>query len=291
MRIIHFSDVHAGGWLRDWTGLFDKRLLGTCNHVLRRARHHRWSRLIAAVRQIRLLAPDLVICSGDITSLSEPREFELAMTTLEPLVSDRRFEFLYVPGNHDAYVARPRLQQALRDAFRHLNRRRWTLDQLPQALSVQRWRVLAFNEAVAGRPWGSSGEMSPTAQAWAASELATPLAAPVPARVLVHHYPLRDAQGRRLSWRRGCHGTEDLLAAWDRGEMKFSLCGHIHTPFVRQDAGGGVEICAGSLTHFGVFNLLDYCPADGTFQQRWVPVDEDGPPTLIPVANSLPAEI
>ena len=31
MRIIHFSDVHAGRWLMHLGGYFDKRILGAIN--------------------------------------------------------------------------------------------------------------------------------------------------------------------------------------------------------------------------------------------------------------------
>jgi len=292
MRIIHFSDVHAGGWLRDWTGLFDKRLLGTANHLLRRARHHRWARLDAAVRQIRLLNPDVVLCTGDITSLSEPAEFRQAAAALEPLVCDRRFEFIYVPGNHDCYVPSRRLRQALADHFYQLNRHRWTLSALPAALDCKGLRLLALNEATPGPLIGSFGRLSSDSAAWLRRELGDAQQAPPagPPLALVHHYPLRDASGRPLGWRRSCHGAEDLGQAWDAGRLRFSFCGHIHSPFIRCDGGDRVEICAGSLTHFGVFSLVDYEPATGTMQHRWVTVDDDGPSAIVPMANALPSE-
>ena len=70
MRIVHFSDIHAHNPVPNWRCAFDKRLLGTLNFYLRRARWYQWQRVAEAVQQIRMLCPDVVICTGDYTTIS-----------------------------------------------------------------------------------------------------------------------------------------------------------------------------------------------------------------------------
>ena len=66
MRIAHFSDIHVGRWPQEIRAHFDKRLLGSLNYRLRRS--HQFSRdfLPRALCQLRMLAPDWVVCTGDL---------------------------------------------------------------------------------------------------------------------------------------------------------------------------------------------------------------------------------
>ncbi len=284
MRIIHFSDIHAGGRLRDLRGLFDKRLFGTLNHLFLRRRSRQWERVARAVTRIRLLAPDIVICTGDLTTLSEPREFEQACEALEPLVTDRRFEFLYVPGNHDHYVRRAKCRHSLRQAFSMLNRKRWELDELPVAFEFQHLRFILVNQAGPCPLYASYGKISAEAEAWLRDHLSGGENTPA---VLIGHYPLYNALGKKLPWRRCCRNNAVLQHAFDQGIIRLALCGHIHTPFAREGETGNLEVCAGSLTHSGLVNLVDYNVMDDTLAQRWLSVDNDDEP--VPELNGFSA--
>jgi 3',5'-cyclic AMP phosphodiesterase CpdA len=270
MRIAHFSDIHAGGWLRHWRGYFDKRLIGACNYVLNRRRTHQWSRVARAVECILALRPDVVICTGDLASIAEPAEFDQAEAALAPLLT-ADCEFLCVPGNHDAYVAHPRCQDACDRVFARLSGERWQLADLPLARTVGGCRFLLVNEARPAPPFAASGALSPAAAQWLENELAT-AGSSSSSRVLVGHYPLFDAAGGELPRKRRCSGAEVAQQALTDGRLQLALCGHIHTPFVRPAAGGGLEVCAGSLTATGRFAMLTVNDS-GAITHEWVDVD------------------
>jgi len=270
MRIVHFSDIHAGGWPQSLSGLFDKRAFGALNHLLRRSHLHEWRHVADAVQQIRLLSPDIVVCTGDITTLGEPAEFETALEALRPLIEDHRFELIYVPGNHDAYTAREASQQALADAFSRLNRGKWQLSELPVSLLFQHVRFLLLNEAVPAPAYSSAGIVDAPTRQWLAKELDGKSEDGPAATILVGHYPLLDRHGETVGWRRTCRHNEGLLAALRDGRVNLSLCGHMHTHFARREDGGAAELCAGSLTGSGVFNLVDYNLLEGKIEHRWL---------------------
>lgn len=288
MRIVHLSDLHAVcrprlGELRP-----DKRLLGTFNHYLRRAREHDWTRVQRAVARTQLLTPDLVLITGDLATTSQPAEFAQALATLAPLVADTRFELLYVPGNHDHYVARAAGYAALCAAFHTLNRGRWQLADLPLVHDVSGLRLVLVNQARPGRLYLSDGALAPPASATLAAHFADPQFKQKQRRVgLVAHFPLADALGQPLGRRRGCQGDAVLQQAFKQGVIDLAFCGHIHHPFVRWEAHGSVECCAGSVTHSGVFSLLDYDPASGRLEHQWIDVDSADTPAAPPL-NPLP---
>jgi Icc protein len=74
-RIAHLSDLHCGG------PYFEPNLL---------------ERAISEVNEFR---PDMVICSGDLTTFGFKHEYQLARSYLERIDCDA---FVVVPGNHDA---------------------------------------------------------------------------------------------------------------------------------------------------------------------------------------------
>jgi 3',5'-cyclic AMP phosphodiesterase CpdA len=74
-RIAHLSDLHCGG------PYFEAALLER------------------AISEINELRPDMVICTGDLTTFGFKHEYQLARQYLDQLDCDA---FVVVPGNHDA---------------------------------------------------------------------------------------------------------------------------------------------------------------------------------------------
>ncbi len=74
-RIAHLSDLHCGG------PYFEANLLER------------------AISEVNELKPDLVICSGDLTTFGFKHEYHVARSYLERIDTDA---FVVVPGNHDA---------------------------------------------------------------------------------------------------------------------------------------------------------------------------------------------
>lgn len=240
------------------------------NHLIRRARKHTWELAIAAVEKIPTLDPDVVVCSGDLSTISAPREFEQAIQTLHPLIDDTSFELLYVPGNHDHYTHDPVSVKHLQQAFQTMNRGRWQVDELPLAHTFEGVEFLLVNEARPEPPYSSAGGVTPVAQEWLQQWFAG-LAGATPV-CMVHHYPLYDEQGRELAWRRRSHGNEVMQQALRDGTAQLSLCGHIHEPYAREEAGGGIEFCAGSVTACASITVIEFDPASKAISWELVDV-------------------
>jgi 3',5'-cyclic AMP phosphodiesterase CpdA len=271
MRIAHISDIHVGCWTRDWTAFFDKRLLGQLNYYLRRRPAFRPEYLQRAVVRIAEIKPDLVVCTGDLTCVGSEEEFTAALSALNPLVDLPDCDLIYVPGNHDAYVWNVACEQSLDLAFRRLNRGRWGRQQLPQVLAYGDLRVFVLDECLPTNCLMSSGRLTPQAregfEAWTSR-----VRQPGERRMMVGHFPIRDGACMPLAYRRRLFGADTVWQAMRASRVDVRLCGHVHTPFIRRDAGGTMEICAGSLTATGVFGLLEYTPRDGAFSHSWVSV-------------------
>lgn len=294
MRFVHISDIHAGLLPRDPRAWLDKRALGALNQLLRRKRRCHMEYLGRAATRIRSLEPDWLVITGDLTSIGSPDEFALALEALRPLCDGvGPIPTLFVPGNHDAYVRDPASVAALQNVFTTLNGGRWTLasgtggvSALPAELEFPSLSVLVLDECPPTLPWLSTGRLSAEAREKFLEWTGRPRR-PGEKRMLVGHYPARLQSGRRIDWRRRLGGDLLLQDALDKGLVDVALCGHCHTPFVRTETAGSMEICAGALTVHGKINVLDFAPLTGRFTQRWEDISGNGP-AMIPLA-AVPA--
>ena len=253
-RIIHFSDLHAGFFSLQHGGFLDKRLFGCLNHLLRRRRQFRAERLQSAAKVFAALKADFFVCTGDLTSVGDPQEFALAEKLLAPILELAGDRFLYIPGNHDAYTNYPACRKALEDCFYRLNNKRFELHDLPQSQTFGPAEFILCNAAYPSPFFSSNGEIPEPD--W--KQLQKLLDAPrcTPFRLLLEHFPTRDAMGFPLTWRRKLKQAE-LLQQYHR-EKRFDvlLCGHIHHPFCLTAPHPQIQ-CAGSLTLNASFGLLD----------------------------------
>lgn len=102
MRIAHITDLHVEVIPR-FTQLFNKRAIGAVNLYLL-GRHDHFSRAssTALVAAVQALAPDAVVCTGDLTATATPEEYAQARVLLAPLID--AFPFYTLSGNHDVYT-------------------------------------------------------------------------------------------------------------------------------------------------------------------------------------------
>lgn len=102
MRVAHITDLHVE--VRPHiTELFNKRLMGVTNlYLLGRHAHFSPATVTGLVSAVSALAPDAVVCTGDLTSTATEAEFQRAAEVLRPLTD--RFPFVVQPGNHDVYT-------------------------------------------------------------------------------------------------------------------------------------------------------------------------------------------
>jgi 3',5'-cyclic AMP phosphodiesterase CpdA len=295
MRIVHLSDLHVARFPRSAHALLDKRLLGTANYLVRRAHLFHpeyWPRALDWIARLR---PELILCTGDVTCVGSPEEHEAAVAMLEPLRAQFSRRFLFVPGNHDAYVGAGDCRAALERTFRHLNGERWGLADLPLE-----WRVggLSLLLLDAARPMPcllSSGVLSADALAWLDERVSRPREEGE-CRVLICHFPLLAEDGRPLPRRRRMEGADAVLEHLQQGRFDVVLSGHVHKPFARWRQDGRGEVCAGSLTLNGCFNVLDWTPGTCHFRHFFVdvstPRDPGGPSldtSLSPVSGLAPS--
>ncbi len=278
MRIVHFSDIHFCLWPENFgRALFDKRILGLINFFLRRRSQVGHFSLDSALRRIEELKPQVVVCTGDVASISSEREFEKAVQTLSPLLANPDFEFVYIPGNHDHYVKDEHCQRAFREAFRKLNCDRWTLEELPATLMVENNELMVCDECRPTNIFLSSGYIEPGLEQALRSWLESPRRSGGH-RILAGHYPTRDSKGQPLSGRRCLNGGEIIRQALRKGQLDAYICGHIHEPYTHQEECGSLEVCAGALTTNGKLNVLDLSSnGEEPIKQFWQEVGQKVP--------------
>jgi 3',5'-cyclic AMP phosphodiesterase CpdA len=266
--------------------LLDKRVLGAANYLLRRARQFHLEYLRRACADIERLKPELVVCTGDITCIGSPEEHEAACALLEPLCTAAGHRFLYLPGNHDAYVRAADCRAALARSFQRLNGERWALGELPLEWQVSGLRFLLLDGARPVSCLRSSGALAPATLDWLAQRLAVPRE-DGECRVALCHFPLRGAAGQPLGWRRRLEGADSVWQHLRAGRLDLVLSGHVHTPFARWEADGRGEVCAGSLTLGGCYSVLDWTPGTRRFRQFFVDVTASRQPELPAIDGAL----
>ena len=104
IRLAHFSDPHLlslkGSRVRDF---LNKRWIGGLNLLSSRAYCHQTALFESLIEDLKTQQLDHIICTGDLTNVALPSEFEFAQSLFKqmPLKSS---EITVIPGNHDAYV-------------------------------------------------------------------------------------------------------------------------------------------------------------------------------------------
>lgn len=102
-KLAHLSDLHLTSLvnvrIRD---LLNKRALGYLSWRFRRRHEHLPAILDALRHDLRGLAPDHIVITGDLTHIGLPGECQQARQWLEMLGSPT--DVTVVPGNHDTYV-------------------------------------------------------------------------------------------------------------------------------------------------------------------------------------------
>jgi 3',5'-cyclic AMP phosphodiesterase CpdA len=253
VRLAHLSDVHITtrplGWRRrDW---FSKRVTGYINlrWLGRRYRFRRAEEVLAAlVEDMRRRRPDHVIFSGDATNLGFEAEFARAAHLLG-VSGDDRLPGLAVPGNHDYYT---RAIVAAGVFERHFapwqSGERVDGERYPFAQRVGPLWLVAVNSCVPNRwSWDASGRVG-AAQLRRLEALFDRLGPGL--RVLVTHYPVCKASGKREERAHGLRDLAHLIAVAERGGVSLWLHGHRHGPYVHANPPQAPfpVICAGSAT-------------------------------------------
>lgn len=233
LRIAHISDPHvlspAGvEWRRI---LFNKRITGFANLVLRRSRVHRRAYLLAVLSAAAASA-DHVVVTGDITNLALESEYEEARRLLDGVA--RSAEVTVVPGNHDIYL--PPVQRERRfphhfGAFLHSDLPEFALDLPVGPYPAVKLRgpaaIISVSSAVPRPPFIAAGIVGAAQLAALRRLLGHPEVARRTPVILIHHPPV-DRRIRLAQLRDGlvdAASFRNALAPLARGLVLF---GHLH---------------------------------------------------------------
>lgn len=266
MKIVHFSDPHAGGAAEDWLAYFDKRWVGVFNYRFRRRFRHDLRNLEKAVTHILNVRPDVVVCTGDLTSTGQPLEFDKVRPLLEPL-RDSAIPVVFVPGNHDCYVTRPKCVDAMREMVCWLTRDSYALDDLPTVRSHGGVEFIVINTSAPSNLLCSWGFLTQATRNWLEAYCSTPKNCP---RVLVTHYPIAEHNHPVWRIRHRLFGAAPVKKMLEDQRLDLVLCGHVHKPYQQIDDSGRGESCAGSVTRNGTLSEIEYDAADSRFVFRQI---------------------
>ena len=270
MKIIHFSDPHAGGTAEDIGAYFDKRFVGVFNYRFRRRFRHDLSLLEKAVEYILDIRPDVVVCTGDLTSTGQPGEFEKVRPILTPL-RDSGIPFFYMPGNHDCYVPRKKCVEAVKDMVFYLSCGEWNFADFPLLKRVKNCEFLLVNNSRPTNLFCSWGFVARNDLAFVESVVEQKKCGP---RIILGHFPLYENHPI-LRFRHRLYGQKKIVEWIREGKIDLSLCGHVHRPYLILDENGRGENCAGSVTCNGSMTEINVDEYTGNFQFKTIALTEN----------------
>ena len=251
-RIAHVSDPHVlTRTAAQWRSIvFNKRLTGYANLVLRRGRVHRRDYLLSVLAAAAEQSDHLVV-TGDITNLSLEHEYEEARRLLREVAW--RTEVTVVPGNHDIYL--PSIPRNRRFAHHFGEFMASDLPELARDLPagsfpfVKLRGAVAFiglSSAVPRPPFVAAGYLG-RAQMEALELILAHPAVRVRTPVILIHHPPFDMRPRLVQMRDGLVDAAALWATLGALGHAVVLFGHLHVRrrYTLRTASGTVQgICA-----------------------------------------------
>lgn len=216
MRVVHLTDLHVQR-PPPVGSLFSKRLLGAANlYLAGRKGHFSAATAEALVPAVLAQAPDLVVCSGDLTAMALEEEFEAAKALLAPVRAAARW--LCIPGNHDVYTA---------DSVGRFAAHFGETAPVRVVEDGAAWVLVD----VCHPDWASRGWLGEAGRA----QLREALGA---GAIVVLHYPLRNRRGEAYGpWTRACVDAAEIEAICLEKGASAVLHGHEHHGFRTQAAG------------------------------------------------------
>jgi 3',5'-cyclic AMP phosphodiesterase CpdA len=276
-RIAHVSDLHVLSPLGfEWRKtLFNKRLTGYANLMLRRKRVYRLDYLRATLAAAAASA-DQVVVTGDITNLSLESEYLEARVLLDEIA--QRVEVTVIPGNHDTYLRKIHNRRRFPyhfDTFMKSDLPELALELPSGPFPCVKLRgpvaIVALSSAVPRPPFIAAGLIGKEQLVALERVLAHPEVAKRTPVILLHHPPVDDRPMRKQR-RDGLVDGAALRVALAPLRRGLVLFGHLHVRTRRTlvTPAGSLEVVSssgGGLDHDDPmirsgFNLYEF-DADG----------------------------
>lgn len=263
MKLAHISDLHFNALSLSPLQFFSKRWLGNLNLVLSRKKNFITDRLNSLIELFQSLGVEHVIISGDLSTTSYEKEFELASQFIKQF-NAVGIEVLALPGNHDQYTQRAFKQRLFYQYFdaKFSEEKAFNLrDHGVTATSLApKWWFIALDTAIATSIVSSRGYFSPKTEAHLEELLAL-----IPSDhniLLANHFPFFEQEGPRKSLGRA-KALRDLVRR--HPNIRLYLHGHTHRHCIADLRSNGFPIIldSGSTSHSktGSWNFLDISPS------------------------------
>lgn len=236
MRILHFGDIHLWQLGLDPDFYYPKRILGLVNLALRR-RHKFPAELAArAAEAIVQEEADIVVFSGDMSTMSRESEFAAAARLFEPMFEKWGDRFFVIPGNHDRYTP---MSVRKRGYERHFPYAQFEGGRRVRSLEIDGVRLVGID---ASRPYWvrSNGLFDEALRRELGAELAT---AGDLATILVGHFPFAYPGGVEGKWDHKLLGDGQLARVVAEHKPAVYLHGHKHQRWVLRDARAPETLC------------------------------------------------
>ncbi len=185
MKILHLSDLHFGT---------ERPELITCLY-----------------EQCKMLAPDIIVISGDLTQRATHSQYRAVMHFLSPFNT----AILCVPGNHDISLYNP----IERFFYPYAKYRKWVAMHTDSQFIKDDIAIIGINsvtpyKAMSG--YVTDGQLQKVSKFFAANNVAT--------KIVVMHHNLIAAERHRI-----INDADKILNAFANSGVNFVLAGHIHS--------------------------------------------------------------
>ena len=265
IKIAHFSDIHIFCLPNNKLELISKKFLGSLNFIFKRRHYIDYSKISSFIKYIEKKQYDIIVFTGDATTISTAKEFRIAYRYLAKLIKNENIEFLTIPGNHDTYINNKKLLAHNLNFHYHLNRKRWK--NFPIMTSSHGIDFFLSHQAIPNDFFHSNGLFREN-EIQALNKFLEQN--PKNEKIILGHYPLLGEKGKELSFRRKLKNHQLLNSILQNDRVSFYLCGHIHKHFKQYIGKKTIQISSGSLTLNKTFNSIYYNPEDKSFSQKWI---------------------
>lgn len=275
LRLVHFSDIHLFEPTARWRArdMLTKRMTGYFNSkYLPRSKQFRKAEHVLnhLINDAYANSPDLVIFSGDATTLGVDEEFARAAQVMRVGV-DQTPPAIAVPGNHDYYTTHSVKHGLFERHFAPWQQGERIDDEVyPFARQVGSLFVVALNSCQWNRwSWDSTGRVG-LDQLLRLERLLTSEAAQGRTKVLVTHYPFSLADGRPERRYRRLRDLSDVLKISIELGVELWLHGHRHQAYVLPATVDRpiTALCVGSGTMHDHWSYGEYLVENSSWKIR-----------------------